>query len=65
MIQKLADLLNIFATRMTYLCATRYPALQAQLPFFTVLLRQLNRFKEDKEYDHPDLFTACQNVLCD
>jgi hypothetical protein len=62
MIQKLADLLKIFATRTTYLCATRYPTLQAQLPFFTVLLRQLNRFK-DEEHDHHVLFTVCSEAL--
>jgi hypothetical protein len=57
MIQKLANLLKTFAAHTTYLCTTRYPTLQAQSAFFTVLLRQLNRLKED-EYDHPTLFTA-------
>jgi hypothetical protein len=58
MIQKLAYLLKFFVTRTAYLCATRYHTLQAQLPVLTVILCQLNRFKEDEEYDHPVMLTA-------
>lgn len=59
-IVKLVRILKIFDSHTTYLCASRYSTTQAQLPFYTVLLRQLNTIKDEEEYDNPPpLFEAC------
>lgn len=61
-IQKLTDILKIYVTRTTYLCATSYPTLQVQLPFYMAILRQLTTFKNDNEFDYPVLYTACSEA---
>lgn len=58
-IQKLCNILKIYVTRTTFLCATSYPTLQAQLPFYTAILRQLNTMIDDTEFDYPALHIAC------
>lgn len=62
LLDRLKEVLSIFVVATTHISATQYPTRQFQLPYYTILLRDLYIFKdEEKEYGILALAKACED----